>query len=139
MTMPTFFVPHSVVRFVYPSNPNPYPNSALNVSLSILFIFFRFFRSLLLLLCFCRRFCCCSFIVYIYFKCVIRRALWARSLRLAARGSFQSLASKSKKQSGELRVFQSCAPKAPILSPASPALPSCFCYILMSLIARVNK
>lgn len=107
MTMPTFFVPLSVVRFVYLSNPNPYPNSALNVSVSILFFFrfFRFFRSLLLLLCFCRR----SFIVYIYFKCVIRRALWARSLRLAARGSFQSLASKSKKQSGELRVFQTSA------------------------------
>lgn len=48
MTMPTFFVPLSVVRFVYLSNPNPYPNSALNVSVSVsiffpLFSLFSFF------------------------------------------------------------------------------------------------
>lgn len=49
MTMPTFFVPLSVVQFVYLSNPNPYPNSALNVSVSIFFsAFFAFF-----VLCYC--------------------------------------------------------------------------------------
>lgn len=104
MTMPTLYSRyHSqkrTDRFVYLFG-NPYtnlkPNSTLNVSALYYYIYFSFsslvflfpsffffaFRSLLLFLCF-RHFISSlllfSFIVYIYFKCVIRRALWARSV-----------------------------------------------------------